>query len=148
MLAPDCEIAGTAPMADEPTFKQTGKRLEIHTVLDGLEADPDIDPLLLIWLKGSEEVSQPYTYSAKMWRLVNRQKPPLPPGDMINTRVELQIHLKETVKDDADSDPSREIKSHVRRCGVFETFVDEGFVLGPITKVLGTDFRIRQYSAT
>jgi hypothetical protein len=35
-------------MAD---FKQTGKRLEIHTVLN--DGDPEIDALLLIWAKRS-----------------------------------------------------------------------------------------------
>ena len=30
----------------------------------------------------------------------------------------------------------------------FETFNDEGFVLGEPVKVLGTEFRLRQYSAT
>jgi DNA-binding protein WhiA len=46
-------------MADsgQPQFKQTGRRIEIHTALDGVEADPDIDPLLLVYIKGSEEVA-------------------------------------------------------------------------------------------
>jgi uncharacterized protein involved in type VI secretion and phage assembly len=129
-----------------PTFKQTGRRLEIQTRL--LPTDPNIDPLLLIWAKGSEEISQPYTYHVKMWRLVNRNNPPIPPGDMINTRCSIHFNIKATVKEDALDSGGTVKQTHVRRCGVFETFNDEGFVLGPPTKVLGTDFRIRQYSAT
>ena len=64
-----------ARMADPPPFTQTGKRLEIHTVLN--DGTPLINALLLIWVKGSEEVSQPYTYQVKMWRLVNNTRPPI-----------------------------------------------------------------------
>jgi uncharacterized protein involved in type VI secretion and phage assembly len=129
-----------------PTFKQTGRRLEIQTRL--LPTDPNIDPLLLIWAKGSEEISQPYTYNVKMWRLVNKDNPPIPPGDMINTRASIHFNIKETVKEDAQDSGGTVKRSHVRRCGVFETFNDEGFLVGPPTKVLGADFRVKQYSAT
>jgi uncharacterized protein involved in type VI secretion and phage assembly len=129
-----------------PTFKQTGRRLEIQTRLP--PTDPDTDPLLLIWVKGSEEISQPYTYHVKMWRLVNRDNPPIPPGDMINTRASIHFNITETIKEDALDSEGTVKKTHVRRCGVFETFIDEGFVLGPPTKTPGETFRIRQYSGT
>jgi uncharacterized protein involved in type VI secretion and phage assembly len=144
-------------MPDQPRFKQTGRRLEIHTVLDGLEADPDIDPLLLVYVKGTEEISQPFSYTVKMWRLVDDQnRPPLPPGDMINIRAAIHINLKETVEvgeaspsqDDPNTDTVSEVKSHVRRCGVFETFNDDGTILGETETVLGQTFRVRQYSGT
>lgn len=129
-----------------PTFKQTRRRLEILTRLS--PSDPDIDPLLLIWVKGSEEISQPYTYHVKMWRLVNRDNPPIPPGDMIDTRVSIHLNITATVKEDALDTKGTVTRTHVRRCGVFETFNDEGLVLGPPTKLPGKEFRIRQYSGT
>ena len=86
-----------ARMADPPPFTQTGKRLEIHTVLN--DGTPLINALLLIWVKGSEEVSQPYTYHVKMWRLVNNTRPPIPPADMINTQASIHINFKQTLKD-------------------------------------------------
>jgi uncharacterized protein involved in type VI secretion and phage assembly len=135
-------------MADPPPFfTQTGKRLEIHTVLN--DGTPLISALLLIWVKGSEEVSQPYTYQVKMWRLVNNTRPPIPPADMINTQVSIHLNFKQTIKDDTvhrKTEP--EIRTHVRRCGVFETFNDEGLVLGTQADVLGEKFHIRQYSGT
>jgi uncharacterized protein involved in type VI secretion and phage assembly len=146
-------------MADsgQPQFKQTGRRIEIHTALDGVEADPDIDPLLLVYIKGSEEVSQPFVYHVRLWRLVNdRSRPPIPPGDMINTRAAIHVNFKATIEtgeqsagqDDPSTDIVSEVKTHVRRCGVFETFNDEGTVLGTTGKVEGEEFRIRQYSAS
>ena len=45
-------------MADPPPFTQTGKRLEIHTVLN--DGTPLINALLLIWVKGSEETPAIY----------------------------------------------------------------------------------------
>ncbi|MGD9614992.1 MAG: hypothetical protein AB7H90_05945 [Alphaproteobacteria bacterium] len=52
-------------MADPPPlFTQTGKRLEIRTVLN--DGTPLINALLLIRGKGSEEVSQPYTCHVKV----------------------------------------------------------------------------------
>ena len=134
-------------MADPPPFTQTGKRLEIHTVLN--DGTPLINALLLIWVKGSEEVSQPYTYQVKMWRLVNNTRPPIPPADMINTQVSIHINFKQTLKDNPILDHSEpEIRTHVRRCGVFETFNDEGLVLGTTAEVQGEKFQIRQYSGT
>jgi hypothetical protein len=58
-------------MAGDRHPRQFDRRIQIHTALDGLEADPDFDPLLLLWVKGTEEVSQPYSYSVKMWRLID-----------------------------------------------------------------------------
>ena len=87
-------------MADPPPFTQTGKRLEIHTVLN--DGTPLINALLLIWVKGSEEVSQPYTYQVKMWRLVNNTRPPIPPADMINTQVSIHINFKQTLQGQSD----------------------------------------------
>ena len=135
-------------MADPPPFfTQTGKRLEIHTVLN--DGTPLINALLLIWVKGSEEVSQPYTYQVKMWRLVNDTRPPIPPADMINTPASIHVNFKQTIKDDPIRDNAEpEIKTHVRRCGVFETFNDEGLVLGTPAEVLSEKFNIRQYSGT
>jgi len=134
-------------MADPPPFTQTGKRLEIHTVLN--DGTPLINALLLIWVKGSEEVSQPYTYHVKMWRLVNNTRPPIPPADMINTQASIHINFKQTLKDSPILDHSEpEIRTHVRRCGVFETFNDEGLVLGTTAEVEGEKFQIRQYSGT
>jgi uncharacterized protein involved in type VI secretion and phage assembly len=144
-------------MSDKPLpeFTQARKRLEIHTVLN--DGDPNIDALLLIWAKGSEEVSQPYTYNVKMWRLVGSatrsplgsNRPPIPPADMINTQVAIHVNFKQIIADDPIADNKKpEIRSHVRRCGVFETFNDEGLVLGTTATVLGQKFHIRQYSAT
>jgi hypothetical protein len=63
-------------MADPPPFfTQTGKRLEIHTVLD--DGTPLINALLLIWVKGSEEVFEPYTYYVMMWPLLGSTRPPI-----------------------------------------------------------------------
>ena len=134
-------------MADPPPFTQTGKRLEIHTVLN--DGTPLINALLLIWVKGSEEVSQPYTYQVKMWRLVNNTRPPIPPADMINTQASIYINFKQTLKDNPNRDNAEpEIRTHVRRCGVFETFNDEGLVLGTTAEVQGEKFQIGQYSGT
>src|SRR3954454_8036441 len=136
-----------ARMADPPPFTQTGKRLEIHTVLN--DGTPLINALLLIWVKGSEEVSQPYTYHVKMWRLVNNTRPPIPPADMINTQASIHTNFKQTLKDNPNRDNAEpEIRTHVRRCGVFETFNDEGLVLGTTAEVEGEKFQIRQYSGT
>src|SRR5215208_1458469 len=149
LLAPKLHIqTRIARMADPPPFfTQTGKRLEIHTVLN--DGTPLINALLLIWVKGSEEVSQPYTYHVKMWRLVNNSRPPIPPADMINTQTSIHINFKQTLKDDPIRDNTEpEIRTHVRRCGVFETFNDEGLVLGTTAEVQGEKFQIRQYSAT
>jgi uncharacterized protein involved in type VI secretion and phage assembly len=148
-------------MAEALTFKQTpAKRLAIHTALDRPEDDVDFDPLVLVYVKGTEEISQPYSYGVKMWRLIDDvTRTPLTPGDMINTRVRIHINITQTmlegilvpnqtgVSKDAVGEP---IHSQVRRCGVFETFNDEGTILGrrePV-KIKGQEFRLRQYSAT
>ena len=84
-----------------------------------------------------------------MWRLVNNTRPPIPPADMINTQVSIHINFKQTLKDNPILDHSEpEIRTHVRRCGVFETFNDEGLVLGTTAEVQGEKFQIRQYSGT
>ena len=149
-------------LADDRHPRQFDRRIQIHTALDGLEADPDFDPLLLVWVKGTEEVSQPYSYSVKMWRLIdNVTRFPLPPGDMINTRAEVRVNVKQNfeIGEELRSQDHvfldhpvagfTEIKTFVQRFGVFETFSDDGMVLGESAiEVLGKSFKIRQYSAT
>src|SRR4051812_19721375 len=82
-----------ARMADPPPFTQTGKRLEIHTVLN--DGSPLITALLLIWVKGREEFSHQYPYYKKMWGFENNPRPPIPPADMINTQVSIHINFKQ-----------------------------------------------------
>ena len=128
-------------------LRKPGKRLEIHTVLN--DGSPLINALLLIWVKGSEEVSQPYTYQVKMWRLVNNTRPPIPPADMINTQVSIHINFKQTLKDNPIPRQCRagntDACQAVRR---FETFNDEGLVLGTTAKCRARNSRSRQYSGT
>ena len=85
-------------MADKAP-KQTDHRLEIQTVLDAVEQTAEYDPLLLVLVKGTEEISQPYAYSVKMWRFIDNEKHlPIPPGDLINTPVEIRFNIKQTVE--------------------------------------------------
>ena len=152
-------------MAGDRHPRQFDRRIEIHTALDSLEnSNNKFDPLLLIYVKGTEEVSQPYSYNVKMWRLVdNKTRFPIPPGDMINTPAEIRINLKQKLEvgeasrtqDHFSDDDISTIDTFVQRFGVFETFTDEGLVLGesPIEVKLQPNedarpFRVRQYSAT
>ena len=138
---------------------QKGKRLAIHTVLDGVSHPKDIDPLLLVFVKGTEDISQPYSYEVRMWRLIDNSKlQPIAPGDMINTAVAVDINLKETLEVgeasrfqqhiDESTVPGGNIETFVRRWGVFETFNDDGLVLGENREINDKKFQIRQYSGT
>lgn len=138
---------------------QKGKRLAVHTVLDGAPHGKNIDPLLLVFVKGAEDVSQPYSYSVRMWRLIdNDELQPIAPGDMINTPVAIDINLKETLEVgessrfqqhiDESGVSGGTIETFVRRWGVFETFNDDGLVLGENPEIGGKTFRVQQYSAT
>jgi uncharacterized protein involved in type VI secretion and phage assembly len=137
---------------------QSGKRLAIHTVLDGVPHPKDIDPLLLVFVKGTEDVSQPYSYEVRMWRLIDKELQPIAPGDMINTAVAIDINLRETLEVgeasrfqqhiDESIVPGGKIDTFVRRWGVFETFNDDGLVLGENRDLDDKKFLVRQYSGT
>ncbi|MBV9785213.1 MAG: hypothetical protein JO264_15490 [Acidisphaera sp.] len=144
-------------MADRDPVQTADKRLAIHTALDGVEKTDDYDPLLLVAIKGTEDVSAPYRYTVTMWRYVHiPEHPPVPPADLIDTAVEVRVNLKETLEVGISGSASgystskeKETSTYVRRCGVFETFNDEGFVLGEsAADVKGIKHYIRQYTGT
>jgi uncharacterized protein involved in type VI secretion and phage assembly len=136
---------------------QSGKRLAIYTVLDERPHPKDIDPLLLMYVKGVEDISQPFTYTVKMWRLIdNKEMQPIAPGDLVNTPVAIDVNLKQTLEagevskfqQELDDSVESTILTWVRRYGVFETFSDDGIVLGNSSDVNDKTYHIRQYSGT
>lgn len=143
---------------------QKGRRLEIHTILDDTKdrsetPGAEYDPLCLVAAKGSEDVSAPYRYTVTMWRFVDvPEHPPISPGDLINTPVEIRVNVKQRVDlgigpkgffQSMDTLAEPEINTWVRRCGVFETFNDEGVVLGEGDVTYdGKKYYLRQYAGT
>lgn len=136
---------------------QIDKRLAIHSVLEFKPHPKDIDPLLLVYVKGVEDISQPYSYNVKMWRLIdNKEMQPIAPGDLINTPVAIDVNLKQTLEageisrfqQQLDDEVEGSVNTWVRRWGVFETFNDDGLVLGNSSIVDGKTYSIHQYSGT
>src|SRR5260370_41346725 len=91
-------------MADEDKFptQDDGKkhrgRLKIHTVLDSLPSEKQLpgDPLLLLWAKGTEDFSKPFSYNVKVWR--SKDRPRLSPADLINTPVSISVKVVKILK--------------------------------------------------
>src|ERR1700719_421237 len=145
-------------MAEEAAT-QEGKRLKIRTVLDTLPRETKLkgDPFLMVGLSGVEGFSIPYSYTATLWRPVD--KPYVDPGDLINTPATIFVKVDRKVETGAlttgdqtfvsDHVVSEDV-AYVRRCGVIETFQYDGFAKleDQSTKISLVDVLFDQYTAT